>query len=139
VARGWLSFRDSAQRNSPDATISTPRNGTIRSGQTRCADHAGAEVCPDIARSAPCSSHRRFGLVLNLLFRRLRTRPVLHLPCAAHSSPVLPVPNRHSNPIAAASAANASGFLLVCLSKTPRPEVYVFAPTVVCRGVSDQA
>jgi hypothetical protein len=37
------------------------------------------------------------------------------------------------------STANASGFLLVCLSKTPRPNAYVFAPTVVRRGVSDQA
>jgi hypothetical protein len=89
-------------------------------------DHAGAEVWTDIARGALRPSHFRLGLFLNLLFRRLRTRPALHLPCAAPSPPVLPVPNQHSNPIAAASAANASGFLLVCLSKTPRPEVYVF-------------
>lgn len=31
------------------------------------------------------------------------------------------------NSHAAASAANASGFLLVSLSKTPRPAVYIFA------------
>jgi hypothetical protein len=132
VARRWLSFRDSAQRNSPDATISIPRNGTIRSGQARCVDHAGAEVCTDIAHSASCSSHRRFGLIPNHLFTRLRTRSVLDLPCAAHSSPVLPIPNRHSNPIAAASAANANGFLLVCLSKTPRPESIRLRPN--CRA-----
>src|SRR5215470_5641246 len=36
-----------------------------------------------------------------------------------------------------ASAANASGFLLVSLSKTPRNDL-LFQPEVSCRGVSDQ-
>jgi len=42
------------------------------------------------------------------------------------------------NPHSAASAANASGFLLVSLSKTPRIEVTPLTPGVPPRGVSDQ-
>jgi hypothetical protein len=42
------------------------------------------------------------------------------------------------NPHTAGSAANASGFLLVSLSKTPWLGVHVFAPVLVRRGVSDQ-
>jgi hypothetical protein len=50
----------------------------------------------------------------------------------------LAVPKQPSIPIGAASAANASGFLQVSLSKTPRLEVRTFAPVVVRRGVSDE-
>ena len=42
------------------------------------------------------------------------------------------------NPHSAASAANASGFLLVSLSKTPRPDFHVSAPALYRRGVSDE-
>jgi len=56
----------------------------------------------------------------------------------AHAAPSWRVPNLRSNPVGAMSAAKASGFLLVSLSKTPRLAVRVFAPAVIRRGVSDQ-
>ena len=42
------------------------------------------------------------------------------------------------NPHSAASAANASGFLLVSLSKTPRIKIAPFTPDALPRVVSDE-
>jgi len=60
------------------------------------------------------------------VFRTARSRnsPHSRVVSALQTRPAtcLSVPKRHRIPIAAASAANASGFLQVSLSKMPRPE-----------------
>jgi hypothetical protein len=134
----WSWRRDSPPQKSRGAVTSIPHNAAASCDPAMCAQHARGLVCSE----ASCQSKQRLDRTLPPehtitvvpLQRRL---PPWCLP-VAESTAGLAVPMQPSIPIAAASAANASGFLQVSLSKTPRLAAHVFAPVFVHRGVSDE-
>ena len=135
AAPPWSYARDSPPRNSRGAATSIRPNAATSCGPATCLWHASGLVCPLAVHSV---THRHNDARPRFAFITFRTmHPCFRRPSAG-PRPGSAVPKRPSIPIAAASAANASGFLLVSLSKTPRSGVHVFAPAVVRRGVSDQ-
>ena len=109
------------------------------------ASTADPPTCPARRRIRVSALHQI--LSCNFPRRTLLTLPPLR-PCFPHShhaSPLSPTSGRSTRPsipIATASAANASGFLLVSLSKTPRLEIPAppkFCPEAFPIKASDNA
>jgi Putative transposase len=86
--------------------------------------HADASLCsPEV--------HDLSHYPLPTLLQFLATSHTVLIGLSGSYPPTCCTPNHRSNPIAPASAANTSGFLLVCSSKTPRIE-FQFVVKVSC-------
>ena len=102
------------------AATSMLRRATIICDLSTCGQHANVPVCSQLGHRNSQRFNRRVARKLDIPAARLPTQLAAECSRLAAPSSALQVPSRGSIPIAAASAANTSGFLQVSLSKTPR-------------------